>query len=90
MARRRSRRWYSPLTITEPEPQARPGIEVVAYDGTPGPREFRALNEAAEAAKLQVVIAVTYPLEEAARAHARLKQGHLVGKITLRMRESGS
>ena len=74
----------------EPEPQARPGIEAVAYDGTPGPREFQALNEAAEAAKLQVVIAATYPLEEAARAHARLKQGHVVGKITLRMRESGS
>lgn len=70
----------------EPEPRKRPQIEVVAYDGTPGVREFQALNEAVGAARLQVVIAATYPLEEAYRAHERLKQGHVIGKLTLSIR----
>jgi NADPH2:quinone reductase len=67
----------------EPEPKKRPKIEAVSYDGTPGVREFQALNEAADAARLQVVIAATYPLEEADRAHERLTQGHAIGKLTL-------
>jgi NADPH2:quinone reductase len=71
------------LNGVEPEPRKRPQIAVIAYDAVPGVREFEALNEAVDAARVQVVIAATYPLEEAHRAHEQLNLGHVVGKITL-------
>ena len=46
---------------------------------------FERLNQAAEAAKLQVPIAAEYPLAAAADAHRRLEAGHLLGKIVLRV-----
>lgn len=69
----------------EPEPRKRPKIEVAAYDAIAGVGEFEALNKAVDAARLQVVIADTYPLEEARLAHERLKRGHVVGKLTLKI-----
>jgi NADPH:quinone reductase-like Zn-dependent oxidoreductase len=69
----------------EPAPRKRKGIRVKAYDATPGVREFAALSRAVEAARLQVVIAAAYPLAEARRAHERLAQGHVLGKIVLRI-----
>jgi NADPH:quinone reductase-like Zn-dependent oxidoreductase len=70
----------------EPEPKKRPGIKFVAYDGTPGVREFEHLNKAVEEAKLQVPVAAAFKLEQAAKAHERLAQGHVLGKIVLRIR----
>ncbi|MCU1310894.1 MAG: NADPH:quinone reductase [Candidatus Angelobacter sp.] len=70
----------------EPTPKKRPGIKFVAYDGTPGVREFEHLNKAIEEAKLQVPIAAAFKLEQAAKAHERLAQGHVLGKIVLRIR----
>jgi NADPH2:quinone reductase len=69
----------------EPEPKKRRGLEIIPYDGLAGVREFARLNRAIEAAKLRGVIAATFPLEEAARAHERLAQGHVLGKIVLRI-----
>jgi NADPH:quinone reductase-like Zn-dependent oxidoreductase len=69
-----------------PEPKKRPGIKFIAYDGTPGVREFEHLNKAVEEAKLQVPIAAAFKLNEAAKAHERLAQGHVLGKIVLRVR----
>ena len=70
----------------EPEPEKRPGIEIMSYDAVAGVREFERLGRAVEAAKLQVPIAAAYPLEEAAKAHERLAEGHVLGKIVLRIR----
>ena len=70
----------------EPEPKKRPGIKIVSYDGIAGVREFEHLNKAVEEARLQVPIAAALKLEEAARAHEWLAQGHVLGKIVLRMR----
>lgn len=70
----------------EPEPKKRPGIKLLSYDGTPGVREFEHLNKAVEEAKLQVPIAAKFKLEEAAKAHERLAQGHVLGKVVLRVR----
>jgi NADPH:quinone reductase-like Zn-dependent oxidoreductase len=50
-------------------------------------REFTALGLAVEAAKLQAPIAAHFSLGDAARAHQRLAQGHLLGKIVLRSNE---
>jgi NADPH:quinone reductase len=70
----------------EPEPKKRRGIDVTAYDAASGVKEFQRLNRAVEAANLKVVIAAQYPLEEAARAHERLAEGHVLGKVVLRVR----
>jgi NADPH:quinone reductase-like Zn-dependent oxidoreductase len=70
----------------EPAPRKRRGIEVMAYDGTPGVREFERLGRAIERARIKVPIAASYPLEQAAAAHTRLAKGHVLGKIVLRIR----
>lgn len=69
----------------EPEPQARCGIKIVAYDAISGVREFEELGHAVEAAKLKVPIDSEFPLQEASKAHARLARGHVLGKIVLRI-----
>jgi NADPH:quinone reductase len=69
-----------------PEPRARTGLKVVKYDALTGPDEYARLNEAIEAAKLEVPIAAEFPLSEAARAQERMAAGHVLGKIVLRVR----
>jgi NADPH2:quinone reductase len=70
----------------EPEPKRRRGIKTKPYDGTPGREEFERLGRAIEAARLQVPIAAEFPLADARLAHERLAQGHILGKIVLRVR----
>jgi NADPH:quinone reductase len=70
----------------EPEPKHRRGIKTKPYDGTPGREEFEHLGRAVEAARLQVPIAAEFPLADARLAHERLTQGHILGKIVLRVR----
>jgi NADPH:quinone reductase-like Zn-dependent oxidoreductase len=60
-----------------PEPKARPGLVIVKFD---------ALNEAIQAAKLEVPIAAEFPLIDAAGAQQRMAAGHVLGKIVLRIR----
>ena len=70
----------------EPAPRKRRGISLQPYDATPGVREFERLGRAIAAARLQVPIAASYPLAQAAKAHARLARRHVRGKIVLRVR----
>ncbi len=70
----------------EPLPRPRYGVRMSLYSYVAGRGEFERLNEAVEAAKLQVPIAAEYPLAEAAQAHKRLAAGHLLGKIVIRVR----
>lgn len=70
----------------EPEPRRREGIEVHAYNAEASPRAWARLGRAVEEAELRVPIAAEYPLEQAAEAHARLEQGHVLGRIVLRIR----
>jgi NADPH2:quinone reductase len=69
----------------EPEPKKRRDIDIIPYDAIAGVREFQRLNRAVEAANLQVPIAAVYDLADAAKAHERLAQGHVLGKIELRV-----
>lgn len=71
----------------EPEPKKRRGMKFIPYDGVAGIREFQRLNVAVDAAKLKVPIAETFPLVKAAKAHERLAEGHVLGKIVLRIRQ---
>jgi NADPH:quinone reductase len=70
----------------EPEPKHRRGIKTKSYDGTPGREAFEHLGRAVEAARLRVPIAAEFALADAVRAHERLAQGHILGKIVLRVR----
>ena len=67
----------------EPAPRKRRGIELIRYDAISGVREFERLNAAVQAAKLTVPIAECYPVAHANKAHQRLAEGHVVGKIVL-------
>lgn len=71
----------------EPEPKRRRRrFSVESYDAEPSARSFVRLARAAEQARLRVPIAAKFPLAQAARAHARLERGHVVGRIVLRIR----
>ena len=70
----------------EPEPKKRAKIRVIGYDAVAGAKEFARLNRAVDEARLQVPIAATYSLAQAARAHQRMQRGHVLGRIVLRIR----
>jgi NADPH:quinone reductase-like Zn-dependent oxidoreductase len=59
---------------------------VASYDGIADPRAYARLQKAIAEAKVRVPIAAVYPLAQAARAHARLERGHVIGRIVLRIR----
>jgi NADPH:quinone reductase-like Zn-dependent oxidoreductase len=67
----------------EPAPRKRRGIELIRYDAISSVREFERLNAAVQVAKLNVPIAEYYPLAQAYKAHQRLAEGHVVGKIAI-------
>jgi NADPH:quinone reductase-like Zn-dependent oxidoreductase len=69
----------------EPLPRKRRGVAFIPYDAVSGVREFEKLNRAVADAKLKVPIAESYPLEQAARAHQRFAEGHVLGKMVLRV-----
>jgi NADPH:quinone reductase-like Zn-dependent oxidoreductase len=73
----------------EPEPRRRKGVRMTAYDAETGPRQFLKLELAAKEARLQVPVAAVFPLAQVAKAHARLEQGHVVGRIVLQIAEIG-
>jgi NADPH:quinone reductase len=70
----------------KPEPKRRRGMRMQAYDGVPGPRQFAKLNQAVQEARLRVPIPAAFPLAQAARAHEKLEQGHILGRLVLRVR----
>jgi NADPH:quinone reductase len=70
----------------EPEPPKRRGMKIISYDAKVGVREFDHLNRAIRKTNLKVPISAEFPLEDAAEAHRRIDQGHVLGKIILRVR----
>lgn len=68
-----------------PAPHKRRGVRYIPYDAIASVRAFQRLNRAVEAARLKVPIAETYALAQAAKAHERFAQGHVIGKIVLRI-----
>ncbi len=74
----------------EPEPRPRPKVRIVSYDATASPRNSLKLERAVDESRLQVPIAATYPLAQAAKAHERLEKGRVLGRIVLRIRRGDS
>ena len=72
----------------EPEPKRRRKFRLIKYDGNSSHSDWEKLSRAVSETKLRVPIAATYPLSQAARAHARLERGHVLGRIALRIRRS--
>jgi NADPH:quinone reductase-like Zn-dependent oxidoreductase len=69
----------------EPVPRKRRGIRTKPYDAVAGRAQWEHLSRAITAARLQVPIAAEFALADAARAHERLAQGHILGKVVLRI-----
>jgi NADPH:quinone reductase-like Zn-dependent oxidoreductase len=70
----------------EPAPKERAHVRRIRYDAEASTSAFASLARAVEATRLVVVIAETDPLGQAARAHARLERGHVIGRIGLQIR----
>ncbi|MDB4874981.1 MAG: Alcohol dehydrogenase zinc-binding domain protein [Gemmatimonadetes bacterium] len=70
----------------EPAPKKRAQVKRIPYDAEASPSAWASLARAVEAARLVVPIAETYPLGQAAKAHARLERGHVIGRIVLEIR----
>ncbi len=70
----------------EPTPQKLRSYQLISYDAASGRSQFRRLTQVATDANLTVPIAAVYPLAQAAKAHERLAQGHILGRIVLRIR----
>jgi NADPH:quinone reductase-like Zn-dependent oxidoreductase len=71
----------------EPEPRRRDGVRFIAYDAVAAPADWDALDHAVTEARLRVPLAGVYPLEQAAQAHERIEQGHVLGRIALKVCE---
>jgi len=70
----------------EPEPRKRPKVRMIQYDAVGGRAPFERLSRAVAEARLKVVIEKVYKLDQAAEAHARVEQGHVVGRVVLEIR----
>lgn len=66
----------------EPEPKARPGVEVHRYDGIVDRAKIEKLNRLIGAGPFEVHVARTFSLDEAAEAHRALEH-HFLGKLAL-------
>jgi NADPH:quinone reductase-like Zn-dependent oxidoreductase len=62
-------------------------LQVSPYNVIVGIRELHWLSRALEAVEIQVPIAASFSLADAAKAHERLAAGHVLGRILLRIRE---
>ncbi len=62
------------------------GRKGLLYFAHPDAEQLRIVAKMADEAQLQVMVDRTYPLEEAASAHAYLQDGHPRGKIVLEVR----
>ena len=69
----------------EPAPRKRSKIRIKSYDAIASPKHFVRLSRAVEEARLQAPIAAVYSLAQAAKAHERIKRGHVLGRIVLRI-----
>ena len=70
----------------EPVSRPRKGIRVHAYDAEATTARWERLGRAMVEGNVRVVVGATYPLTEADKAHERLEQGHVLGRIALRVR----
>jgi NADPH:quinone reductase-like Zn-dependent oxidoreductase len=72
----------------EPPPRERPGARLEAYDGVADPKILERLAQLIEGIpEFDARIEAAFPLSQAARAHARVEKGGVLGKVILRIGE---
>jgi len=69
-------------TGVEPEPQARPDVQVKRFDGNTDSEIIGRFNRLINAGPFEVRVARAFPLDQAAEAHRALET-HFVGKLAL-------
>jgi NADPH2:quinone reductase len=69
-----------------PEPKKRRTVRMSSYNAETGTHAFERLERAIIEARLKVPIAAEFSLAEAAKAHERLGEGHVLGRIVFRIR----
>ncbi len=69
-----------------PEPRKRRNVQMTAYNAETGPHAFERLERAMIDARLKVPIAAEFSLAEANKAHERLEEGQVLGRIVLRIK----
>ncbi|MHC9544773.1 MAG: NADP-dependent oxidoreductase [Vulcanimicrobiota bacterium] len=67
-----------------PEPQARPDIRLISYNGEPDRDIIERLNRLIESGSFEANIACIFPLAQAAEAHRALET-HYLGKLVLQV-----
>jgi len=70
----------------EPAPRPRKRRRVIRYDADANPTALAQLARVVDVAEITVPIAKAFPLAQAARAHARVERGHVVGRVVLKIR----
>jgi NADPH:quinone reductase len=68
-----------------PGPGRHPGIAVIPFDALCGAHELDILARELASGRLEVPIAAEYSIEQAGEAHERLAEGHVLGRLVLRM-----
>ena len=81
---RRGGRVASPNGV-EPKPRARRNVRAFRYDAVANPRKLAQLASVVEEGRIRVPIAEVYPLAEAAKAHARVERGRVLGRVVLKI-----
>jgi NADPH:quinone reductase-like Zn-dependent oxidoreductase len=69
----------------EPAPKPRPKLRIKTFDAVATPEAFVRLRRALSAKGIRVPVAATYPLARADDAHRRLHEGHILGRLALRV-----
>lgn len=70
----------------EQVPRPRPKLTLTEFDGDTGARSWERLARAAAEVHLKPKVAKVFPLKQAAEAQARVEQGHLLGRMVIRVR----
>ena len=73
----------------EPAPKPRPTLRIKTFDAVATPEAFARLHRALSSREIHVPVAATYPLAKADDAHRRLRKGHILGRLALRVGSEG-
>jgi NADPH2:quinone reductase len=69
----------------EPAPKPRRTLRLKTFDAVATPEAFVRLHRALSGKGLRVPVAAVYPLARADEAHRRLREGHIMGRLALRV-----
>jgi NADPH:quinone reductase-like Zn-dependent oxidoreductase len=73
----------------EPSSKPRRTLRIKTYDAIATPEAFGRLHRALSGKGIRVPVAAIYPLARADDAHRRLREGHILGRLALRVGSQG-